>query len=151
MSGLDIPSQSIWLPGVGAISLDVRAVARAIEEYDDRFTLGRDQLSGDFIVVMKRGPNNGEPFPVLALGRELPGVDAVKKKLYESDTARHGGKIAQQILRRNDARQAAARKEASDKTEVAAEAIEWGLRKQGKHPHPRVFIPGNIPTTGKEA
>lgn len=140
-----VERHSLWLPGVGTVPLDIRAVARTVEEYDDRYTLGYDEMNHQYVVVAKRGPNDGPPFPVFGLGRTLPSVDEVKKKLYENDVARHGGKVIKDITARNEARKAAIRKDADEKAGPVAEAMESYMRKQGAHPSPRVFVPSNIP------
>lgn len=141
MSALDLTADQLWLPGKGLVPTFIAQAEKAVEEYDCDLMLGRHEQSGEWVVLIKRGPE-GRPFPVMGLGNELPSVDEIKKRLFESDARRHGGELVAKIMRSQDARQKALRDEVNNQTGVAAEALEWGHRKQGTHPSPRIFVPG---------
>jgi hypothetical protein len=141
MSNLDIPKAALWLPGKGVLSGDVRAAMKAVEDYDRDLTLGRDERTGDWVVCLQRGPMPGKT-PVFGLGKDLPPRERIHELLYKNDVRRHGAKIMDAIDRANAERAKANRDEINDQTGVAAEALEWGLRQEGRHPNPRIFIPG---------
>ena len=134
-----VHADRIFLPNGNSYSVREIQAARAVEEYDGSLVLG--QLDGQWTVFLRNGPE-GNPFPVLGLGYELPAPEAIKKRMYEADTKRHGGQIAQRVDRQNEARKRAFRKHADDGVGAAVEAFDFGLRKQGAHPFPRIFVPG---------
>lgn len=147
MSNVVVPGHQLWLPGVGVAPLSVRAASKAVKEYDAGLALGRHEQTGDWVVFIVDGPE-GRPFPVFGLGRELPGADEIKRRLYLADTKRRGGKIVADIERRNDVKRAELRLKSDDAAGIAAEAFEWGHRQMGTHPNPRVFVPNSIPKKG---
>ena len=138
-----IKSDAIWLPGKGMVSLSARAAAKAVEEYDPDLILGKHAATDDWVVFIKNGPG-GQPFPVFGLGKELPGPDEIKRRLYQADTKRRGTKIVAEVERRNEQRRREAAARASDAAGEVAEAYDWALRKQGAHPFPRVFVPAGV-------
>lgn len=139
MSALDVPGHGLVLPGQGFVPLHVLQAQRAVKEYADDLQLGQHPQTGDW-VILKNGPTG--PFPIFGLGHELPAPEAIKKKLYEGDVVRNGARIIEQIERRYDAERRAAKADRDASTEVAAEALLWAARKDGKANIPRVFIPG---------
>lgn len=145
MNATELTAQQIWLPGKGLVPSHARAALQAVEEYESDLTLGRHEQTGEWIVMLKRGPE-GRPFPVFGLGTELPSPEAIKQKLYQSDVRRHGGKIALALQKEEDRKRAAQRKLVSDSTEVAAEGMDWAMRKQGVHPFPRIYVPKGVKT-----
>jgi len=132
----------IWTPDLGTVPISAVSASNAVSDYDPDLMLGRFENTGEWAVFIKNGPHGG-PFPVFHLGRELPPYDLIQKKLYESDVRRHGHKLVETIQRRNDARTKALDDAAHEAAEETAEAIEWGFRKFGKHPNPRIFVPGD--------
>jgi hypothetical protein len=118
----------------------MRTALKTVEEYDDDLTIGRHEQTGEWVVLLKRGPE-GRPFPVFGLGIELPAPEQIKKRLYESDVRRNGAEIVRQITRKTELAQAEGRRVASEASGHAAEALEWGHRKMGAHPSPRIFVP----------
>lgn len=106
--------------------------------------LGRDETTGDWKVLVKNGPHEGQPFPVFNLGRELPPAERIKQMLYNADVRRRGYKIVQDIERRNEARKKALRDEAHDAGGEVADVVDWAFRKEGKHPNPRIFVSRDI-------
>lgn len=131
----------IWTPS-GLLGIEERAAVRAVEEYDPDLTLGMDMRNKNYVVLLKTGGPEGQPFPVFGLGTRLPSPDEITRRLYEADVRRHGGKIAQQLEKRNEARRKELELRADEGTQAAAEAYEWAFRKLGAHPFPRIFVPG---------
>jgi hypothetical protein len=113
----------------------------AVEEYDADLTIGRHEQTGDWVILLKRGPE-GRPYPVFGLGPELPSPERIKQKLYEGDVRRHGGRIAEKLERQMAAKRASQRSEAQQATEEVADAFLWAARKDGKASIPRIFVPG---------
>jgi hypothetical protein len=143
MSTLFVPNEpgSIYIPGRGKLSFSELAAAKAVEEYDADLVLGQRNDTSEWVVFIKNGPINGEPFPVLGLGFELPAPEKIKEKLYRADTKRHGGKIVEAVERHNERLRKEYRDRASDGAGQAAEAFEWAHRQMGSHPNPRIFVP----------
>jgi hypothetical protein len=135
------PAPQLWVPGAGLVPVHVRQAELLIKEYDADLRLAREAQSGDWVVAKRSGPD-GEPFPVLHLGPELPTPDKIKERLYKSDTRRRAAEIVREVDQRNERRAKEVRDRASDETGVAAEAMEWAYRKMGNHPNPRIFVPG---------
>lgn len=143
MSALEnIPQGALWLPNAGLTDARERAAQKAVNEYDERLTLGQRRDTGEWVVFLKR--RGDEPFPVLGLGRYLPEPNEVTHKLWKHDTVRRGDQIMAEIMKRQDAAQKKNKDEADERSGVMAEALEHGFRKQGAHPSPRVFIPASV-------
>lgn len=138
MSDILVPTMA------GFMSVAERDANQAIEEYDPDLGLAFDEQTRTYAVVVKQGPHDGRPFPVYNLGPQLPPSDAIKRQLYHADVRRHGARIVEQVVRRNDelARERDAR--AHDASGDTAEHFEWAFRKLGKHPVPRIFVPRGI-------
>jgi hypothetical protein len=137
-----VHNDSIYMPNGARMSVRELQAARAVEEYDGSLILG--QLHGEWTVFLRNGPIEGNPFPVLGLGHELPAPEEVKKRLHDADTKRHGGKIATKVDRMNEERKRALCKQADDGVGATVEAFDWGLRKEGVHPHPRIYVPREV-------
>ena len=131
----------IWLPGVGEVPFTTVEAGNAVNDYDPDLILGRNNATGDWHVLVKNGPHGGKPFPVFFIGPELPPYERLQKMLYEHDVRRHGAKIVHAIERRKSAERKRLDDEAHDQNGEVAEYIEWGMRKLGKHPNPRIFVP----------
>ena len=149
MSSIIVPGndpgekRSIWVPGQGNIPMDVIQVSRVIEEYDTRLSLGRDERSGEWVVLREDGPEGIPFFPVMGLGIELPSADRVKAILFSRDVARNGSRIVQQVVERQNRRRKNAKDFADSGAEAAAEALEWGYRRMGgDRANAKVFIAG---------
>lgn len=147
---LDVPKGALWLPGVGVSGTDERAAANAVNAYDSGLVLGQNRETGEWIVFLRHGPHNGEPFPVLGLGTRLPAADEITKKLYACDVRRHGERLFRDIYKRQEAQLAEHHAAINDKTGVFAEALEHGFRKMGAHPSPRVFLPAGVKSVPRE-
>lgn len=145
-------SVSIYLPGAGMVNLTARRVVQAVREYDERLLFGRNEETGMWTVFIKMSadyPGDAievggyKVLPILALpGSEPPHPDDVLKALWERDALRRGEEILDDINRRNKEIRDRHERAASDGAGIAAEALEWGFRKQGVHPNPRIFVPG---------
>jgi len=143
MSVLDLTPSQLWLPGAGFVPQHILEATKAVEDYDANLSLGRHELTGDWVVLLKRP--NGETVPIFGLGPELPSREQITEKLYKSDVRRHGGKIAEAIERRSREAQRDQERKASDAAGEAAEGFAWAARKDGTHPSPRIFVPGGRP------
>lgn len=130
----------IWIPGKGVLPQDVRTAMKAVEAYDARLELGYDERAGQWVVLWSDGPE-GAPFPVMGLGKELPGYEQIQKILYMGDTARRGNKVVQDVIRRNEAKLAAARAAGHERSREIAEELEHNFRRVGKLSKPSIFVP----------
>src|SRR5690242_883306 len=93
--------QKLWVPGRGDLTVGEERIKRVIQEYDERLVLARHEITGDWVVFIT--VDRDTLYPVIGLGPELPtDPEDVKRRLYETDAARHGTKILDQINRRND-------------------------------------------------
>lgn len=145
-------SVSIYLPGAGMVNLAARRVVQAVRDYDERLLFGRNEETGLWTVFIKMDTaypgdtmeiGGYKVLPILAFqGSDPPHPDDVTKALWERDALRRGEEILDDINRRNKDIQNRYEQAASDGAGIAAEAFEWGFRKQGAHPSPRIFVPG---------
>jgi len=143
MSVLEMKPSQLWLPGQGLMPLHIREARKAVEDYDSNLSLGRNDQTGDWVVLLKRP--TGETVPIFGLGTELPSREQITEKLYKSDVRRHGGKIAVAMERRDAERRRELARGADNATGEAAEAFVWAARKDGTHPSPRIFVPEGKP------
>jgi hypothetical protein len=134
---------NIWLPGVGAVPAHIRTAQQAVEAYDSRLELGYDERNKQWVVLWKDAVD-GAPYPVMGLGRELPSYEEIQRILYQGDTVRRGGKLIQEINRRQAQRRADSRQEVNEAAGEVAEALEYAFRKMGKTSYQRIFIPKGI-------
>jgi hypothetical protein len=135
-----VRNEEIYLPDGRVMNVVELQAARAVEAYDSSLILG--QLHGQWTVFVRNGPIEGNPFPVLGLGFELPSPDEITRKLHTSDTRRHGGKIAERVDRQNRERQRQRRAAGDQKVGEVAETYDTALRLMKQHPTPRIFVPG---------
>jgi len=136
----DLTASQLWLPGHGLVPPHMRQALNTVEEYDQDLTLGRHEQTGEWVVLLKRGPE-GRPFPVFGLGIELPAPEQIKKRLFESDVRRNSASIMAQIQRKRDLASKEHARIAGEASGHVAEALAWGHRKMGAHPSPRIFVP----------
>lgn len=131
--------QKLWVPGQGEIDPRISAAQRVVREYDERLELARHEVTGDWVVFIKLGPDN--IYPVIGLGPELPSnAEDLRQRLWQADTRVHGDKILKQINEHNRRLQEASRKKALEIDEEVAEHLLWGFRREGVV-SPQVFIP----------
>lgn len=132
---------ALWIPGYGVTPVGMVAAANAVEEYDAGLALGQDERTGDYVVLLKKGPD-GTAYPVLGLGSTLPSPDEIKRRLYMSDTRKRGREIVSDIVRQRERAEMSARKESHEAAGEVAEAMDTALHLMKRHPVPRVFVPG---------
>lgn len=131
--------QKLWVPGRGDTTVGVAAIQHVLDEYDERLVLARHEYTGDWVVFIKI--NRDDLYPVLGLGPTLPSPEEVGRKLYESDAARHGTKLLDQVNRHNEEIRKRNRAAAIEKDGEVAEHLEWAYRREGLHPQTRIFVP----------
>lgn len=131
---------NIWLPGAGLVPAHIRTAQQAIEAYDSRLELGFDELNGNWVVLWKDAVD-GAPYPVMGLGRELPGYEEIQRLLWKGDTIRRGGDVIKDVNRRNAERKAKSDAEAHDHAGEVAEHLEHTFRRMGKTSYNRIFVP----------
>src|SRR6478609_1309476 len=99
---------SIYLPGRGMVSLRVTALDRAAREFDERLRVGKNEETGDWCVFIQMARGTFPPhdlYPLYGMGpneHALPEPHELKKKLYETDTVRHGDELRQRMNRENE-------------------------------------------------
>lgn len=130
----------IWLPGVGVVPSHIRTAQQAVEAYDSRLELGFDQRNQQWVVLWKDAVD-GAPFPVMGLGRELPGYEKIQEILYRGDTVRRGGEVVRDVVRRNEERKRKSRAEFRETTGEVAEALEHAFRRMGETSYNRIHVP----------
>jgi hypothetical protein len=121
---------TIYVPGRGRVDLDEIAVDTAVREYDERLSFTFDYNNGHYAVFIKNVLGQ-PPFPIFAFPQGIPSVDAVIKRLYETDAVRHGTKLLDDINRRNAAVKREQERAAEEADGIAAEAMEWFARTEG--------------------
>lgn len=134
------PSESIWLPGAGELRFDELAAARLVEEYDADLTLGQIRDTGQWAVFLPR--EDGTPFPVLGLGRDLPPLDRLKELLYRNDVRRNGRRILAEMEEWADAEDKRFAEKVDAATEELSEAIASHMQSEGTHPFPKIYVGG---------
>lgn len=134
----------VWLPQMGTMPFHVRQVANAIEEYDHRLSLGKDQNGDNWVVLRQDGPDGIPFFPVFDLGYELPSADDVKKELFKRDMARNGTRIVGAVVKAQNDRRAASRQHAQEGTTEAAKALAWYYKKQSGEGNAQIYVPRSI-------
>lgn len=142
----DIPQGALWTPNGGWSYAGERECAKAVEEYDSDLALGQRKDTGEWVVFIRNGPHDGEPFPVLGLGFRLPGADEVKKKLHTHDVRRHGKQLVADIERRKEAKRKELDQMRDENHSIAAERMEYTMRKLGNStPNTgRIFVPRGV-------
>lgn len=138
---VDAPEQGLYIPGQGFVDFRLRNAVKAVEEYDDRLILARHEYTGDWVAFVQLGPDR--MFPVIGFGRDLPEPDEIRRILEKHDTRRHGEKILRDIQEHNDRLQKEIRDRADEGSGIAAEAMEWGVRKMTGNTS-KIFVPRGI-------
>jgi hypothetical protein len=137
------PSEAIWLPGAGELRFDELHAARAVEEYDSDLMLGQDKRSGQWAVFLKYGPeSDGQPFPVLGLGHELPSPERIREILTKADVRRNGRQIVAEIERTQQRAEDEFAAQADEAQEAVAESIISHMNAEGTNPFPSVHMGG---------
>jgi hypothetical protein len=134
------PAEQLWLPQGGSHE---RAVAKAVESYDRDLGLGQRKDTDEWVVFLKN-VRDGDPIPVLGLGLTLPSADRVAEKLAHHDTKRFCGEILRRMENERKAKERLSNEKRDEASGTMAEALEWGFRKMGANPFPKVFVPRSI-------
>lgn len=138
MKILGYENQHLWTPG-GVVDLQIEKAQKAVRDYDERLELMKHEETGDWVVFVRL--ERDLYYPIIGW-RELPEPEAIQKQLYEIDGQRRGTEILDTMNRRNAEIRKKREDAASEADGIAAEAFEWGYRFMGKHPNPRIFVPG---------
>lgn len=138
---------SIYIPGRGEMTFDEARIDRAVREYDERLFFARNKDTWDWCVYI-RMPRPEPPYPVVGFGRELPPVDEVMRRVYRSDTHRHGWAIYDEIMDSQEKFKKKYRDAADEASEESAEVVEHFLRQHGKSPVVKEFINYDVPKGG---
>jgi hypothetical protein len=136
---LALKPSELWLPGKGFVPSNIREAEKAVEDYDANLSLGKNEQTGDWVVLLKRP--DGETVPIFGLGKELPSREVITERLYKSDVRRHGGKLALAMERRDAEHRRDQARAADNVNGEVAEAFVWAARQDGSHPSPRIFVP----------
>lgn len=136
-----VPSGEVrlWVPGIGASDRRVRAVAKAVRDYDPDLRLARHELTGDWVVLI-----GDAPMPVYGFGKELPDPASVEATLFQRDVRRRGKRILDELAAKAERDRLDSEYRVSESNGELAEALESAFRRQGKHPVPRVFLPRGL-------
>ncbi len=128
---------SIWLPGRGVTDFQERRVDAAVREYDETLRFGRNNDTGQYCIFMvKRG---SAPLPILGFN-EIPHPDDALRKLWKTDTLRHGNEILDTMNAENEEVHTERRAAADQANGIAAEGFEWLMRDQGQTPYGKIFM-----------
>lgn len=137
----------LWTPA-GEHDLTTAPARRVVEQYDENLMLARNVDTGDWCVYLKPRANpfgqTDKPFPVIGLGPELPSPETIQRRLYQADAKRRGDQILNDMNSHNESLMQPKRIAADTGTGIAAEVFEYGFRKMGAHPIPRVFVPRSV-------
>lgn len=125
----------IYIPGQGVTDLEGRALDRFVNQYDERLSFKRNQVTGDFCIYIEceRGSDPPE-VPVIGFGPNMPSRDEVEQRLYHADTMRHGEAMLKAMNAHNEKIKDEARYHASQGTKDTTERIEKLMRKHGLSP-----------------
>jgi glutamate synthase domain-containing protein 1 len=134
---------NIWVPEAFG-HREVTRVRNAVREYDPNLDFGRNEVTGQWCIFLKRGVTQASQevdLPVLGF-EDIPHPDDALRKLHESDALRTGNEILDKITKNNEDIEARREVAAQEASAQAAEGFDWGFRQMGKAPHAKVFIPG---------
>lgn len=129
----------IYLPGLGMVDPAVKRAHDAANEYDERLSFKQHE-NGQWAVfiAMPRGSDPPE-LPVLGFGYEIPHPDEIKKRLYESDSVRHGNTLLDMMNRRNAELLKEQERGVREHIGDAAERIEHEVHKLGLTDYKKSF------------
>lgn len=124
---------SIWIPGKGEYDIRAYRVDKAVREYSDRLSFEKNSDTGDWCVFI-RMPSPERPVALMGFADQIPEPEVVVKRLYETDSLRHGEKILRDVIKSQEDFKAHKRYLADEATGESAEVLEHFLRKKGKSP-----------------
>src|SRR5882724_9569763 len=90
-----------YLPEVGDVSWEFIRADRAAQEYDERLRFRVHPENGQYAIFIRQ-PDGKPDYPILGFQWTIPHPDDVKKKLYETDTVRHGDEMLDKLNKHND-------------------------------------------------
>lgn len=134
----------LWVPAHAAEQRDAWKVHQAVKQYDENLAFGRNEQTGQWCIFLRQGTSAATTtgdLPILGFP-DIPSVDAAMDRLRESDARRRGKDILDELEKHNRSIKEERKRAADDAIGEAAKAFEWGYRKMGKHPNPRIFVPG---------
>lgn len=117
---------NIWVPPSHYDKMAV-SVRVAVREYDPELNFGINEANGQWCIFMER---HGERIPILGF-RGIPHPDDALKRLYKSDTRRHGSKILDEMNAHNEKLKAEADYKANEALGEVAEVAEYAAREDG--------------------
>lgn len=125
----------VWIPGHGDVSRKQRQVMAVIDSYGDgRFMLAKHGVTGDWCVWLRIGPVNGEPYPVLGLGQELPGPHEALNLMVKYDLKIHGQRIIEEMHAHNEQLKRQEEAEWEEQKARTAEVYLEAYKKEGLFP-----------------
>lgn len=129
-------SSYMFLPEVGSVTKEEFLAFKAAKDYDERLLFMRNPKNGEYAVFVKTDRSDGQPplRPVLGFGREVPSPDAIRERLWNADTWRHGKSILDEMDRKKKQHDAENEWVRSNAAEESAERIEHVLRQNGMSP-----------------
>lgn len=126
----------IWVPESYA-DKQLTSLQRALREYDERLTFGRNEQNGDWCVFYKT--DERELVPVLGFQNTIPTPEAMLERVRQADTKRHTDWLEENINKPNERLRQEFRERADDASYQLAEGMESFLHAQGKTPYMRSF------------
>lgn len=124
---------TLWIPGKGEYDVRAYRVDKAVREYNERLSFERNPDTGDWCVFI-RMPSPEPPVALMGFHDQIPDPEHVVKRLYESDSLRHGEKILNDIIKTQERFKAHKQYIADEASGDSAERIEHMMRKHGKSP-----------------
>lgn len=140
----------MWLPGSrGVTDLAVWRVQEAVNRYDARLHVGRNEDNGQWCVFIRTRPGGDWPelYPVLGLTepphdpRTLDPRD-VLNRIWNADTLRRGQEMIDWLEKTQEEYRAKEAKASLEVAEIGAEVMEFAHRLSGTHPETRVYMNG---------
>lgn len=128
-----------FVTGRGLVDSEVLGVERVVEQYDERLYFDLNDETRQWCIYLKTPPSEPD-IPVIGFERK-PHPDDALKAMVQADALRQGEEILDGMRKRNWDKDEPLRAKADDAAGQAAEALEWGYRKMGKHPVARIFVP----------
>lgn len=125
--------------GRGMVDSDELAVDRRLNEYDERLYFARNLDTGQYCAYLKTPPSEPD-LPIFGWD-SIPDPEQAIRRIHQADALRHGDEILDRIDRQNAERERPYKEAVEDAEGELAEAFEWGFRKMGTHPSPRIFVP----------
>lgn len=126
----------IHLPGYGAVDLDARKVAKALNEYDERLLFDRNLDTGNWSAWVKM-PHGQTPQEVIVFGRDVPNVEHALARVQGADTVRQGIQMLEQMNRDNERLKTPGRQRFDNLIGEVAEVGESAAHREGLTPYHR--------------